>query len=156
MPLHARRAQRRRRIEMTHLTRCLLLAGLVGLAGCMPRSEPVAKPPDMHNSRNALDWAGTYEGVLPCADCPGIQTRVVLMADGQFELSTRYIDRQTTPTTTRGRFAWNAAGSDITLGADSAAPQFRVGEGRLLQLDRDGTAPPWNAPGRVLTLQPKK
>ena len=31
-----------------------------------------------HNSRNALDWAGTYEGVLPCADCPGIQTRLSL------------------------------------------------------------------------------
>ena len=144
---------------MTHLRRWLLLAALVGmagLAGCMAPKEQVAPPPDMHNSRNALDWAGTYAGVLPCADCPGIQTRVVLMADGQFELSTLYIDRQTTPTTTRGRFAWNAAGSDITLGAESGSPKFRVGEGRLLQLDRDGTAPPWNTPGRVLTLQPKK
>jgi uncharacterized lipoprotein NlpE involved in copper resistance len=140
----------------------VLIAGLSALVlvACAPpagmQASTTPAPPDMHNSRNALDWAGTYEGVLPCADCPGIQTRVMLMADGQFELSTRYIDRQTTPTTTRGRFAWNAAGSDITLGADSAAPRFRVGEGRLLQLDRDGTAPRWNAPGRVLTLQPKK
>ena len=139
---------------MNHLTQGLLVA-LIGLAGCMPRTEPVAKPPDMHNSRNSLDWAGTYEGVLPCADCPGIQTRLVLLADGQFELSTRYIDRQATPTTTRGRVGWNAAGSDITLGSGDAAPQFRVGEGRLLQLNRDGTAPPWNSPHRVLTKATK-
>jgi hypothetical protein len=28
---------------------------------------PPTQPADMHNSRNSLDWAGTYEGVLPCA-----------------------------------------------------------------------------------------
>jgi uncharacterized lipoprotein NlpE involved in copper resistance len=129
----------------------LALAGAIALAGCMPRSEPVAKAPDMHNSRNALDWAGAYEGVLPCASCPGIRTRVVLHADGQFELSTQYIDRQPAPEVTRGRFAWNAAGSDVTLGEAGKAPQFRVGEGRLLQLNQDGSAPPWTATTRILT-----
>lgn len=138
-------------MTMHSITKGLLLAGLIGLAGCMPRSEPAANAPDMHNSRNALDWAGTYEGVLPCADCPGIRTRVVLQADGQFELSTLYLDRQKTPDVTRGRFAWNAAGSDVTLGEAGKAPQFRVGEGRLLQLNRDGTAPPWSASERTLT-----
>lgn len=137
-------------------TRYLLLAGGLALAGCMPRSEPVAKLPDMHTSRNALDWAGSYEGVLPCADCPGIQTRLVLMADGRFELSTQALGRQSAPQTASGRFTWNSAGSDITLDAAGAGQQFRVGEGRLLQLDRDGTAPPWNTPGRVLTQAPKK
>jgi uncharacterized lipoprotein NlpE involved in copper resistance len=140
---------------MKPLTRCLLLAGLIGLAGCMPRNEQAAKAPDMHTSRTSLDWAGTYEGVLPCADCPGIKTRLVLFADGQFELSTQYLDRQPAPQITRGRFSWNAAGSDITLGAAGASQQFRVGEGRLLQIDQDGTVPPWTAPGRVLTRLPK-
>ncbi len=134
----------------------LALALAAGLAACAPRADaPGAKAPDMHNSRNSLDWAGTYEGVLPCADCPGIKTRLVLLADGQYELSTQYLERQPAPQVTRGRFGWNAAGSDITLGPDGASQQFRVGEGRLLQLNRDGTAPPWNAPGRVLTRLPK-
>ncbi|HSH50375.1 MAG TPA: copper resistance protein NlpE N-terminal domain-containing protein, partial [Bacteroidales bacterium] len=31
-------------------------------------------PPDMHTSEISLDWQGTYKGVLPCADCPGIET----------------------------------------------------------------------------------
>ena len=40
-----------------------------------------AVPDPAHNSRNSLDWAGIYEGVLPCADCPGIQTRLTLSRD---------------------------------------------------------------------------
>jgi uncharacterized lipoprotein NlpE involved in copper resistance len=123
------------------------------LAGCMPRAE-TATPPgavvDGHNSRNALDWAGTYEGVLPCADCPGIETRLVLHSDGRFDLRTQYLDRDVTPRSATGRFTWNAAGSGITLDAAGAGQQFVVGEGRLLQVNRDGTTPPWNASHRTL------
>jgi uncharacterized lipoprotein NlpE involved in copper resistance len=140
---------------MTRL--CFVLAVAAALGACAPLAEtPAAKVPDMHNSRNALDWAGAYEGVLPCADCPGIKTRLVLQADGQFELSTQYIDRQVAPQTARGRFSWNGDGSSITLDGAGAGQQFRVGEGRLLQLNRDGSAPPWNTPYRVLTQVPKK
>jgi uncharacterized lipoprotein NlpE involved in copper resistance len=130
-----------------------LLLLVIALGGCMPRS---AEPPDMHTSRNALDWAGSYEGVLPCADCPGIKTRLVLHADGRFSLERQYLERQVAAQMANGRFLWNTAGDTIVLDAAGSGQQFRVGEGRLLQLDRDGTAPPWNTPNRVLTLQPRK
>ncbi len=126
----------------------------------MPRAEPpvspAAKRVDAHNSRNSLDWAGAYEGVLPCADCPGMQTRLLLRMDGSFEIRTQYLERQVAPQTASGRFNWNDAGSRITLDAAGSGQQFQVGEGRLLQLNRDGSAPAWNAPNRVLTLQPQK
>lgn len=132
-----------------------LIACVPGLVGCTSPSEVGTVAPDpAHSSRNALDWAGTYEGVTPCADCPGIRTRLTLRRDGSFELSTQYLDRQAAPQTVRGSFRWNDAGSTITLDGPGGGQQFRVGEGRLLQLDRDGGAPPWNAPGRVLTRQP--
>jgi uncharacterized lipoprotein NlpE involved in copper resistance len=135
----------------------LALALAASLAACAPRADaPAAKAPDMHNSRNSLDWAGAYEGVLPCADCPGIRTRLVLQPDGQFELGTQSLDRQTAPQTTRGRFSWDVAGSTITLDGAGQGQQFRVGEGRLLQLNRDGSAPPWNSPNRLLTRVPPK
>ena len=35
-----------------------------------------------HNSMNSLDWAGKYEGTLPCADCEGIKYIVELKKDG--------------------------------------------------------------------------
>lgn len=42
----------------------------------------------------------TYEGTLPCADCPGIRYTLTLRnqehsGDGVFELTTEYIDRDT-------------------------------------------------------------
>ena len=136
------------------LTAAIAAALVIPLAACMPRHEAGAPVPDpAHNSRNALDWAGVYEGVTPCADCPGIRLRLTLQPDGRFELRTQYLDRQVEPRIASGRFSWNAAGNTITLDAAGQGQQFRVGEGRLLQLNRDGSAPPWDAPMRVLTLQ---
>jgi uncharacterized lipoprotein NlpE involved in copper resistance len=133
-----------------------LVASLLALVGCASSHDgkAPAAPDPAHSSRNALDWAGTYEGVTPCADCPGIRTRLTLQRDGRFEIRTQYIDRQVAPQTARGSFSWNAAGNTITLEGAGGGQQFRVGEGRLLQLDRDGGVPPWTAPGRVLTRQP--
>jgi uncharacterized lipoprotein NlpE involved in copper resistance len=140
---------------MTRLGFALMLVASLG--ACAPHADRAAtKAPDTHNSRNSLDWAGVYEGVLPCADCPGIKTRLVLERDGGFEITTAYIDRSPTPQTARGRFTWNNAGSGIALDAAGAGQQFQVGEGRLLQLNRDGSAPAWNAPNRVLNQLPKK
>lgn len=133
----------------------VLVACVPGLVGCVSRDGTAPTAPDpAHNSRNALDWVGTYEGVTPCADCPGIRMRLTLQRDGRFELGTQYLDRQAAPKTVRGSFSWNAAGNTITLEGAGGGQQFRVGEGRLLQIDRDGGVPPWNAPGRVLTRQP--
>ena len=128
----------------------LVLAALLAIG--LPSLDAMAADP-AHNSRNALDWAGVYEGVTPCADCPGIQTRLTLHADGRFDLRTQYLERQVATQTVHGTFGWDAAGSTVTLGGEGNGQQFRVGEGRLLQLNRDGSAPPWNAPYRVLTLQ---
>ena len=64
---------------------CTLTVAL--LAGCTP-SKPISArsvPVDNHTARNALDWPGSYEGTLPCADCPGIRTRLTLMKDGRYE-----------------------------------------------------------------------
>lgn len=125
----------------------------LGLAGLASVSS-AASPDPAHSSRNALDWAGTYEGVTPCADCPGIRMRLTLGGDGRFVLATQYLGRQAAPQTVQGTFTWNTAGNTVTLEGAGEGRQFRVGEGRLLQLDRDGTAPPWDAPGRVLLRQP--
>lgn len=134
----------------------VLMACVAGLVGCASRNDRAspAGPDPAHSSRNALDWAGTYEGVTPCADCPGIRMRLTLQRDGRFEQSTQHLDRQAAPQTVRGRFSWNAAGNTITLEGAGGGQQFRVGEGRLLQLDRDGGVPRWDAPGRALTRQP--
>lgn len=104
-----------------------------------PGAGTAQEVPDMHNSRNALDWAGVYQGVLPCADCPGIETRVSLQQDGGFERTTRYLGRDDRVFVERGRFEWDAEGRRVLTRADDGATQwYQVGEGRLFHLDREG------------------
>lgn len=38
--------------------------------------------------------AGTYEGTLPAADCPGIKTVLIINADSTYQLHQDYIDRK--------------------------------------------------------------
>jgi len=117
------------------------------VAGCMPRHPGGAVPDPAHNSRNALDWAGVYEGVLPCADCPGIRTRLTLRQDGTYELSRLYIDRDREPRLAGGRFTWQPGDSAIALEAGHGGQRFAVGEGRLALLE-PAAAPRWPQPAR--------
>jgi heat shock protein HslJ len=121
-----------------------------------PAKPVAASPVDSHTSRDSLDWAGVYEGVLPCADCPGIETRLTLGSDGTFERQARYLDRETVPRTVFGQFTWHASGNAIALDANGGGQQYAVGEGRLILLNRDGTRPDPQASNRVLTRVAKQ
>lgn len=89
-----------------------------------------------HNSRNALDWTGTYSGTLPCADCPGIRYSITLRENDTYEVQTQYLERSDSVFTESGKFSWNAQGSQITL-ADRGE-KFQVAENRLIHLDQEG------------------
>lgn len=95
--------------------------------------------PDGHSSRDALDWSGTYSGVLPCASCPGIETTVTLNQDGTYQRSMVYIDETPEPFVSSGTFVWDTDGRAVTLEAEGdEAQQYQVGENVLFHLDRDG------------------
>lgn len=109
-------------------------------------------PDTAHSSRNSLDWSGTYSGVTPCADCPGIRTTVTLHVDGSFERTLVYLERSVAPHVDTGQFSWDAAGSAVTLqepGGDDGQ-QYKVGENTLSQLDRDGNPITGDLAGRYL------
>jgi heat shock protein HslJ len=132
-----------------------LLALALALTACVPRQADDGAPTGAdpaHSSRNSLDWAGTYEGVLPCADCPGIQTRLTLNRDESYELGSLYLDRDNAARVVRGRFSWQPSGNAITLEGRHGGQQFVVGEGRVALL-QPGAAPSWPQPAqRVLQL----
>ncbi|MCW1963759.1 copper resistance protein NlpE [Chryseobacterium viscerum] len=88
-------------------------------------------------SENALDWAGTYEATIPCADCPGIKTSLTLSNDKTFTISEEYLDRNS-KNQDKGSFAWDATGSMITLKGKTANYKYKVGENMLIQLDLEG------------------
>ena len=116
---------------------------LVLIAGCAPTQPPDARatPADRHTSRDALDWQGTYEGTLPCADCPGIRVRLTLMQDGRYEKQTQYLDREPRPETVTGTFNWESDGGTIRLDAAGDSQRYFVGENQVTLLYRDGTRP---------------
>ncbi len=88
------------------------------------------------NSRTSVDWAGTYHGQLPCADCEGIATSLTLRDDGSYTLRMQYAGKDDSIFRETGRFTWNNAGSRITLGKDQR--QYLVGESQLFHLDEEG------------------
>ncbi len=84
----------------------------------------------------SLDWAGTYQGILPCADCPGIKTQLLLNSDMTYKIKTSYLERGV-GIENEGKFSWNNKGNIITL--DSNYNQkYLVGENKLFSLDGEG------------------
>ena len=63
--------------------------------------------------------AGTYEGTLPAADCPGIKTVLTINADSTYLLKQDYIDKKD--------------------GHDEASGIFKVLDGKVLMLVRPST-----------------
>jgi|SRR5690554_74777 len=94
------------------------------------------------NSQVSIDWEGTYKGVLPCADCEGIETTLVIERNGEYELTSNYLTEKSDDTEwiDRGMIKWDETGSNITLIStlDTEKRQFKVGENQLFYLDEEG------------------
>ena len=128
--------------------RTLLAACTALLLACQaPAPEQATTPAEADssttaaadNSRTALDWAGTYHGTVPCADCQGIDTRITLNADGTYRMETIYLGRSTEAQVTEGSFTWEDDGGRIVLGGvEPGTGRYRVGENVLMHLDRNG------------------
>jgi uncharacterized lipoprotein NlpE involved in copper resistance len=93
------------------------------------------------NSRTSLDWKGVYRGVLPCADCEGIETEITLNADLTHQITSKYLGKNEEAFKENGTFIWDDAGAKITLKntePNSATNQYLVGENMLFKLDANG------------------
>ncbi len=93
--------------------------------------------PDMHNAQNSLDWAGAYEGTLPCADCPGIKTVIQLNNDNTFSMVSEYLDRNL-KIEDKGEIMWHD-GTIVHLKGKETDIKLKVGENQLFYLDQDGS-----------------
>jgi uncharacterized lipoprotein NlpE involved in copper resistance len=91
-----------------------------------------------HNSRNSLDWTGTYTGLIPSASGMGIEVRLTLNGNGTYALNYHYVGRADPDFSSTGNFTWNNAGSVITLDSITGPLNYQVGENMLRQLDMDG------------------
>ena len=84
--------------------------------------------------------AGTFEGLLPCADCPGIQYRLTLSPDRTYHLRTAYTDRPDGVVDEIGSTVVSPDGKTVVLeGSQAGARYFAIAApDRLTQLDTKG------------------
>lgn len=146
----------------------LVVVGLLVPAGLTASGQdPSSKSGRGDTSQNSLDWAGVYEGVVPCADCPGIETSLTIRQDHTYVLRMRYLGREEQARERRGTFTWNQQGNQIQLQGVADRPgRYLVGENQLVQLDlrgnritgnladryvlrKSGDAAPGQGPGQV-------
>lgn len=108
----------------------LVISSLAILASCTgKKTTPNAADNDSANvvdttasNKDNVDLtsvAGTYEGTLPAADCPGIKTVLTINADSTYLLKQDYIDKKD--------------------GHDEASGIFKVLDGKVLMLVRPST-----------------
>ncbi len=93
---------------------------------------------DSHTAEISLDWNGTYQGLLPCASCPGIVSEVKLNNDKTFEKSDLYLSSKDGYFNEEGTFSFTKDGGKVVLKTKSATFMYAVGENKLILLDKDG------------------
>ncbi|WP_436897045.1 copper resistance protein NlpE [Acinetobacter gyllenbergii] len=101
-------------------------------------SEVVAD--SAHTAENSLDWNGTYKGVLPCADCEGIETELELNLDKTYELKETYLGKGDGKAfESKGSFTFDSKNTSI-IELDKAGDgrKYFVAEGYLKALDTEG------------------
>ena len=144
-----------RNLGLTTLALCCTI--LMGCAS-QPVTDNVPPPPrieqldpHMHMGdapENMLDWAGTYQAVLPCNGCPGIAISVQLRQDKTAVVRERRmggdLEHTLSPTYT-GAFRFDPpGGSLITLSKnemEAPAYKFFVSEGWIEMRARATGAP---------------
>lgn len=124
---------------MSFLPRLSLLLFLLALAGCQRGQEAAPAARDPHESTGPIaDFGGerVWQGVLPCSDCLGVDTRLVLREQGgrrRYRLEETYLgapgpnrfEREGVWSETRdGRD--DAAGIVYVLDPDRAPRRFRL------------------------------
>ncbi len=90
------------------------------------------------SSKTSIDWVGTYEGVLPCADCPGIKTTVTLNKDQTIKVVSEYLKKKT-KLVDEGTFKWTADNNALYLDTkDKNRYFYKIEENKIVQLSQEG------------------
>ncbi|MEM9384263.1 MAG: META domain-containing protein [Pseudomonadota bacterium] len=115
------------------------------LGGCVDSESGVdeASPTvtSGQSSRDALDWAGRYRGLILAADGEALDTAITLREDGTYEYALQFLKPEDARSVEIGTFTWSPEGDRVMLrdvGGDGTALEYQVGESALFQLNGAG------------------
>ena len=105
----------------------VLLTGLFAVS-CSKKEETKAETPQAVEADSAQappeeaakaeapkKHVGEFSGKLPCADCPGIETKLTLNEDGSFLLDETYLEKKDGQFNAKGSYEVSADGAFVTL-----------------------------------------
>ncbi len=98
-------------------------------------NEPKSSTKDEHTAETALDYEGTYKGILPCADCPGIATTLVINKDKTFEYNYTYVESEDQIHHYTGQYT--IKDNILTIKADDEPINFFVGESMVIFMGKE-------------------
>jgi copper homeostasis protein (lipoprotein) len=123
------------------MKRLLILLSVLLLCACDSSPQPGGGVASF--TLDAGKVAGSYAGLLPCADCAGVSTRLTLMPNSQYLLQETFLGRSALVFNDHGRWMLSLAGRRIDLISNRRSyPQFfsGVSDNELRALDRQGNA----------------
>lgn len=103
---------------------------------CQKKEAPAKKADDSHMAKISGGYIGTYKGILPCADCQGLETEIAINENSTFCIKRKYDGKGDKVYIQKGNFTWNKKGDIIILtGVENGADHYLVGKNKLTQLD---------------------
>ncbi|TNV41971.1 envelope stress response activation lipoprotein NlpE [Yersinia pestis] len=119
-------------MTVSKLTITLLLAvGALSLLGCNNRSQPAEQV--------LQPMQQSYQGVLPCADCSGLDTSLFLDSDGTFILKEVYLGTKDGDQTFAEYGKWARTADKLVLtNAQGEKRYFHPVDKSLVMLDQQG------------------
>ncbi|MBL4745717.1 MAG: copper resistance protein NlpE N-terminal domain-containing protein [Flavobacteriaceae bacterium] len=82
------------------------------------------------------DYLGTYQGVLPCASCPGIKTTIELYKDNTYTYDTEYLGENTELFTKKGTYTLLKNILSLQLD-DEEILHLKINKNQLIYLGKD-------------------
>ena len=121
----------------------LIMAVMLAACGSSADEQPVATAGDTTGAAVPVSYQpvieGSYLGIVPCADCDGVETRITLFADTSYQLVNNYIGKNPKDTAglnvaKTGRFTLH----NDTVHLVGFESKFLRTDTALIQLDASG------------------
>ncbi len=130
--------QQMTQMDATNEARPVSLAETEDLQVIDPTESEITE--ETASQQTSQQWQGTYSGILPCADCEGIQTTLTLNQDETYQLEEVYLGKDDNSFDSTGAVQWDETGTIITLVNDNGSTPVKYAlEGdSLAKLDADG------------------
>ena len=118
----------------------ILLLFLLSVISCQKQA---AKKNDnvivYRHDKNLVNFIGNYKGILPCADCEGIETTIILNENFTYSIAAKYLGKGEKVFVKKGTFSRNKSGNIIIFNTQKNVPHlYFIDKNSLTQLDISG------------------